>query len=356
MHRLIFLLYVLVGLSSVWSTAEFPSSSTKWSSNTGGNALLDESPSSHLKTGTTIVGLSCRDGVVLAADTRSTSGPMVMDKDKLKIHQISPRIFSCAAGTSADCDQLTRGAGQTLALQRLERKLAGMNEQPWSDRVTAARASLLGGLRTSPGGSDRVPSAVFLLGGVDDRGPSLHQIESDGLSQEVRFSALGSGSLDAIAILETELRRYSMQHQQSEVETGEGVEVGSGITTRTGNKDGWVDICVDEAIPIVRRAVRAGIMNDLGSGSHVDICVIQARQVRRWREEMRALGGIVVDRDEGSVPVDTGAGSAVDADVNRNGNEEGQGLGRVELPTPHVPLPQGRRQLGSQGTISIEFL
>eukprot|EP01036_Dinobryon_divergens_P038033 gene38033-49859_t len=93
------------------------------------NPLLDDIHSAsmpYLKTGTTIVGICCRDGVVLGADTRATSGAFVMDKNKLKIHTISPRIFCCAAGTSADCDQITRRAGHFLATLRIEKELAGM--------------------------------------------------------------------------------------------------------------------------------------------------------------------------------------------------------------------------------------
>ena len=45
-------------------------------------------------------------------------------------------------------------------------------------------------------------------------------------------------------------------------------------------------INVSEAIPIVRKAIQAGILNDLGSGSHVDICLIRADGVSRWRERL----------------------------------------------------------------------
>lgn len=46
-----------------------------------------------VKTGTTIVGLIYRDGVVLGADTRATSGNIVADKNCAKIHRIAPRIL-----------------------------------------------------------------------------------------------------------------------------------------------------------------------------------------------------------------------------------------------------------------------
>ena len=46
-----------------------------------------------VKTGTTIVGLIYKDGVVLGADTRATSGNIVADKNCEKIHRIAPRIL-----------------------------------------------------------------------------------------------------------------------------------------------------------------------------------------------------------------------------------------------------------------------
>ena len=101
------------------------------------------------KTGTTIVGVSCREGVVLGADTRSTGGPLVMDKNKLKIHLIASHIFCCAAGTSADCDQITRKAGHELQLLRLERELCG--EDYLFDPIQAALISVTDSLEKSPG-------------------------------------------------------------------------------------------------------------------------------------------------------------------------------------------------------------
>lgn len=48
-------------------------------------------------------------GVVLAADTRSTSGSTVADKNCEKIHYIAPNIYCCGAGTAADTENVTGG-------------------------------------------------------------------------------------------------------------------------------------------------------------------------------------------------------------------------------------------------------
>lgn len=51
--------------------------------------------------------LLLQDGVVLAADTRSTSGSTVADKNCEKIHYIAPNIYCCGAGTAADTMNVT---------------------------------------------------------------------------------------------------------------------------------------------------------------------------------------------------------------------------------------------------------
>lgn len=54
------------------------------------------------KTGTTIVGLVYKDGVVLGADTRATAGTIVAEKACSKIHYLAPNMYACGAGTAAD--------------------------------------------------------------------------------------------------------------------------------------------------------------------------------------------------------------------------------------------------------------
>ncbi len=48
-----------------------------------------------------------QDGVVLGADTRSTSGNTVADKNCEKIHFIADNIRCCGAGTAADTEAVT---------------------------------------------------------------------------------------------------------------------------------------------------------------------------------------------------------------------------------------------------------
>ena len=67
-------------------------------------------------TGTTIVGCVFKDGIALAADTRATMGPIVGDKNCFKIHYLAPNIYTCGAGTAADCDHVNEMMKRELEL------------------------------------------------------------------------------------------------------------------------------------------------------------------------------------------------------------------------------------------------
>ena len=62
--------------------------------------------------------MTAQDGVILGADTRSTSGNTVADKNCEKIHYIAPNIYCCGAGTAADTENVT-GAGHACLQQLL---------------------------------------------------------------------------------------------------------------------------------------------------------------------------------------------------------------------------------------------
>ena len=67
------------------------------------------------KTGTTICGVLFDGGVLLGADTRSTNGETVADKNCEKIHYIAPNIYCCGAGTAADTESVTGECKDLLA-------------------------------------------------------------------------------------------------------------------------------------------------------------------------------------------------------------------------------------------------
>src|SRR3989338_898030 len=90
-----------------------------------------------LKTGTTTVGIVCKDGIVLAADKRATAGTMIVDKRAEKVHQLNDDFAVTIAGNVSDAQLL-------IKLMRAELKLKEVR----TNKRTSAKeaANLLGGL------------------------------------------------------------------------------------------------------------------------------------------------------------------------------------------------------------------
>lgn len=186
-------------------------------------------PPRTLKTGTTIVGVVFRDGVVLGADTRATEGNIVADKRCRKIHYMAPNIMCCGAGTAADTEAVTNMVSSRLTLHRLE---TGKNS-----RVIEALTMLKRHLYRYQGHV----SAALVLGGVDVEGPFLATIAPHGSTDRLPFVTMGSGSIAAMAAMES------------------------------GYRDGMT---CEEAKALVVEAIHKGIFNDPFSGTQVDVCVI----------------------------------------------------------------------------------
>ncbi|ETO12243.1 hypothetical protein RFI_25133 [Reticulomyxa filosa] len=192
----------------------------------------------YTKTGTTIVGVVYKDGVVLGADTRATADTIVAQKNCEKIHYIAPNIYCCGAGTAADTENVTEMLSSQLALMRLN-----TNTQ---SRVVCAMTRLKHYLFQYMG----YISAALVLGGVDCTGPHLHAVWPYGNVDTLPYITMGSGSLAAMAVFEAEY------------------------------KDNMEE---EEAKELVKQAILSGINNDLGSGSNVDLCVITKDKTQFFR-------------------------------------------------------------------------
>jgi len=197
------------------------------------NAFLSQNgykPPKVTKTGTTICAVVWKDGVVLGADTRSTGGDIVANKNCEKLHYMAPNIYCAGAGTAADCDKTTGSISSQLELLRLN---TGRQV-----RVVAAQRMVKQMLFRYQGHI----GTYLIMGGVDITGPALYEIAAHGSTSKVPFCTMGSGTLAAMSVLES----------------------------------GWQpEMEEEDAKQLVREAIRAGIFNDMGSGSNVDLVVIK---------------------------------------------------------------------------------
>jgi proteasome beta subunit len=211
--------------------------------------MVELKTSSKLKlkeSGTTTVGLICKDAVVLAAEKKSTLGYLVASKESEKIIQLDDRIAMTMAGLSAD--------GQALARYlKAEFKLYYIHH---NRRIgLGAAAALLSNILQS---SKYFPYYVQLImaGYDDERGPSIFSFDAFGsYEEEKKYFSTGSGSPIALGVLEDSY------------------------------KDG---LSIDEGIDLAIRAIRSAIERDIASGGKaIDICVITKDGVKFSKYELK---------------------------------------------------------------------
>jgi 20S proteasome subunit beta 2 len=189
-------------------------------------------------TGTTIVGALFDGGVVIAADTRATSGPIVADKNCEKLHYIAPHIWCAGAGTAADTEFTTAIISSNLELHALS---TGRKS-----RVVTAMTMLKQHLFRYQGHI----GAYLVIAGVDPTGPHLFTVHAHGSTDKLPYVTMGSGSLAAMSVFETQWKP---------------------------------NLTRDEAVKLCANAIEAGIWNDLGSGSNVDVAVITEEKTTLMR-------------------------------------------------------------------------
>ena len=195
-----------------------------------------------LKTGTTTLGLVCKDGIVLAADKRATAGNMIVDKRADKVHLLSENFAVTIAGTVSDAQMI-------IKLIRAELKLKEMRTNKIPNAKEAA--NMLGGLLYS---SLRQMSmfpgvAHFLLGARDHLGVHLYDLFPDGSVTRIKdFVSSGSGSVFAYGVLETQYRS---------------------------------DMSAAEGVKLAVKAINTALQRDSCSGNGIDVIVVTPQEIER---------------------------------------------------------------------------
>jgi len=183
-----------------------------------------------VETGTTTLGLACKDGVVLAADRRATAGTMIAHKRTRKVYKIDDNLGLTTAGLVGDLQLLARYITAEAELYKLKRSL------PMSVEAAATlTANILSGRRYFP------YWVQLVIGGVDNKGNHVFSLDMAGGSLEDKYVSTGSGSPYVYGILE--------DHWSDETDVKAGV-----------------DLAV--------RAVSAAMRRDAASGEGIDVAII----------------------------------------------------------------------------------
>jgi proteasome beta subunit len=184
-----------------------------------------------LKTGTTTIGIVCKDCVIMAADRRATSGNMIADKAVEKVKPVTKHIVVTTAGSVSDLQLLYKYLTAELKLKHIRTgREASVKE------TSNLLATWVYSLIRSSGGITH-----FLVGGYDE-GPRLYDVYPDGsMMEHPDYVSSGSGSVFALGVLEAQFKKNMSQ---------------------------------DEGVQLVLKAVSAALARDSASGNGVDVYVI----------------------------------------------------------------------------------
>ncbi len=195
----------------------------------------------YVLTGTTTMGLVCRDGIVLGTDTRATLGTFVAHKRAKKVYAIDDHVAMTIAGAVADAQTVVEVLRANSKLYRFEKGIP----IPVS-AIARLAANVLFSSRYFP------LILQSIIGGIDDQGAHIFALDPLGSVTEEKFVSTGSGSPVAYGVLEP------------------------------GYKEG---MSVKEAIPLVVRAVNSAMKRDSASGDSFDIAVVSKEGYRELGEE-----------------------------------------------------------------------
>ena len=195
-----------------------------------------------MKTGTTTIGLVCKDGLVLAADKRATSGYLISWKKFDKIISITDNIAVTVAGTVSDVQLLVKYLRAELKLKDIR-----------TNRETSVKeaASLLANfVYNNIRKYSLIPGiSHFIVGGKDTSGFHLYDLSPDGSIVEVDdYISSGSGSVMVFGVLETLYKK--------------------GLT-------------VEEGVKLAAKGVNAAVQRDIASGNGIDIVAITKDGVKK---------------------------------------------------------------------------
>ena len=195
-----------------------------------------------LKTGTTTLVLMCKDGIVLAADKRATSGYLISHKKFDKIISITDNIAVTVAGTVSDVQLMAKYIRAELKLKEIRTD----RENSVKEAANLLSMMVYGNIRKL----SLIPGiSHFLLGGKDDTGFHIYDLAPDGSIIDVDdYTTSGSGSVMVYGVLETLYKK---------------------------------NMSVDEGVKLAVKSVNAAVQRDIASGNGINIVTITKEGIKK---------------------------------------------------------------------------
>eukprot|EP00124_Ichthyophonus_hoferi_P002026 Ihof_evm10s124 gene=Ihof_evmTU10s124 len=138
--------------------------------------------SEHL-TGTTIMAVEFNGGVVIAADSRTTTGAYIANRVTDKLTKVTDQIYCCRSGSAADTQAIADYVQYYLSMHTVE-----LNDDPAV--VTAANLFHL----LCYGNRENLSAGIICAGWDKKKGGQVYSIPLGGMCIRQPFSIGGSGS------------------------------------------------------------------------------------------------------------------------------------------------------------------
>ncbi len=204
---------------------------------------------SNILEGTTTVGLTCSDGVILVTDKRASYGGFIASKKAKKVFNINNLVGATVAGSVGDAESLMR-------LIHAEAKLYEMNH---GDKMSTNAVSIL--MANILHGNKMFPYLVqLLIGGYTDGQARLWSLDPIGGLIEEQVASTGSGSPMAYGILDVEYSEGKTVEENIPVALkalsgalSRDSHTGDGIGLITITKDGYKEFPEQEVNELIEK-------------------------------------------------------------------------------------------------------
>ena len=199
--------------------------------------MNEEISKNMLKSNTSLVGIVCRDGLIMAGDRRATAGNFIANKNATKVHQVSNYLLVSWTGGVADAQLTHKILAAELRLKELKTKV----RPSVKEAANLLCSMIFRNIRTP----SMVPSIVgMIVAGVNPNGTTeMYSIEPAGsvmrvIDYDANFS---SGMPYILGLLERQYKK---------------------------------DILVKEGIELAKECIKSSTQRDSGSGNGIDVFTI----------------------------------------------------------------------------------
>jgi len=186
--------------------------------------------------GATVVGISYKDGVILAADKRVSFGNFVVNKNIKKTFTVTDYVGAACAGMVADMQVLVRQVEALAKIRKLETR-----REVAPNSIAKLMSVIMFERRYFP------LLTQVIVGGINEK-PEIYTLDPLGSVLPDNYAAVGTGAEGALGIMDAEFKpnmseeavrelasRAIRSATQRDAASGDGIDIL--YVTRTGHRD-----------------------------------------------------------------------------------------------------------------------